>query len=68
MAHILISSADPHQGEQWKTALTPEHKASLLSGLENIDNHLNIEYKFVNQVHCLKISDIVEGFEKNLAG
>ena len=44
VAHILISSADPLQAEQWKTALTPEYTVSLLSGLQNIGEHLSLSH------------------------
>lgn len=47
VAHILISSADPLQAEQWKTALTPEYTVSLLSGLQNIDEYLSLPHAAV---------------------
>ena len=40
MAHILISSADQLRAEQWKAALTADHKISLINDFNKVGAYL----------------------------
>ena len=68
MAQILISSADPLQAEQWKIALTPEHKILMVSDLQHINEHLSHAAILVVDANLLEsgISPLIELIEHQL--